>query len=191
MAIPRKGNSYSRLIKKEVVVAPALDESDIEFKLLTEEEREELLKEVREEIRKEEVKKAKDSFKEKTRRAIRIQKGLEEEQVTMLIDPPGHAKDIRLDSRVFYHGYSYTVPYSVADTLYHVMDRAWRHEEEVGGANSNEYRKPRLTQVSGTGAIVNAPTAAPQVSTTALSAMSANRLQPKVNTTQTLGNRKA
>jgi hypothetical protein len=155
--------------------------------LLSEEERSQLIREVESEIRKEEIVKAKADFKAKARSAIRIQKGLEEEQVTMLIDLPGHAEYIRIDNRRYYHAYTYTVPYSVADTLNHMMDRAWRHEEETGGANKDAYRKPRLTGLSATRGVTNAPTAQPTAPS--ISAMSAGRTVPKVTTSQNIGER--
>jgi hypothetical protein len=183
MVVRRQG-SYSRLSKKEVAIAPVLEDASFNG-LLTEDERAELLSEVEDEVREEEVAAAKDKFRSKARSAIRVQRGLEEDQVTLLMDLPGHAEYVRIDSRRYYHGYTYTVPASVADTLMHMMDRAWRHEEETGGANKDAYRKPRLTGLSSSGAVVNAPTA--QQVAAPISPMSAGRVVPRVTTTKNLG----
>ena len=179
--VARRQNTYSRLSKKEVAIAPVMEDSSYDG-LLTEEEREEILRDIEDEIHAEEVKGARASFAEKARSAIRVQKGLEEEQVTILVDLPGHSERIRIDNRYYYHGFTYTCPFSVADTLMHIMDRAWRHEEETGGANKDAYRKPRLTGLSATRGITNAPTAQDAM---ALSPMSAGRVVPKTNITTT------
>jgi len=179
--VARRQSSYSRLSRKEVAIAPVLEDKSFEG-LLSESERQALLAEVEDEIHEEEVNKAKELFKAKARSAIRIQKGLEEEQITLLVDLPGHAEYIRLDNRRYYHAHTYTVPFSIADSLMSTMDRAWRHEEETGGANKDAYRKPRLTGLSPVRGITNAPTEQP-----ALSAMSAGRVQPKVTTSKNIG----
>lgn len=182
--VVRRQNSYSKLAKKEVVVSPSLNE-DYDG-LLSPEERDELLAEIREEIREEEVAKAKEDFKAKARTAIRIEKGLEEEQVTLLMDLPGHSEYIRLDNQRFYHGFTYTRPYSVAEYLNYAMDQAWRHEEETGGASRDIYRKPRLTGLSATRGVTNAPMS--QQPVPPISPMSAGRVTPKITTSQNIGN---
>jgi hypothetical protein len=184
--VARRQNTYSRLTKKEVAIAPVFEDTAYDG-LLTEEERAELLVEVEEEVRKEQVSAAKKDLKSKFRSAVRIQKGLEEEQITLLCDLPGHAEYIRIDNRRYYHAYTYTVPASVADTLMYMMDQAWRHEEEVGGANKDAYRKPRRTGLSATRGVTNAPTA--QVPAMPISPMSTGRVQPRVTTSQNIGAR--
>jgi hypothetical protein len=175
--VARRQSAYSQLSRKEIAIAPVMESSSWDG-LLSEKEREELLAEIMEEVHEEEVKKAKADFKIKARVAVRIQKGLEEEQITFLMDLPGHSSKIRLDNRYFYHGHTYTEPYSVAETLFSTMDLAWRHEESVGGANKDAYRKPRNTGLSLTRGVTNAPTAQEVISP-----MSAGRVGPKVNMT--------
>jgi len=182
--VARRQNAYSRLSKKEVAIAPVMEDESFDG-LLSEEERAELLAEVEDEIREELAEKAKKDFKVKARSAVRIQKGLEEEQITLLMDLPGHSEYIRIDNRRYYHAYTYTIPASVADTLNHMMDRAWRHEEETGGANKDIYRKPRSTGLSATRGVTNAPT--PQQVAAPISPMSAGRVVPKVTTSKNIG----
>jgi hypothetical protein len=184
--VARRTTSYSRLSKSEVAIAPVLVDKAYDG-LLSPEERARLLEEVEDDIHEEEVERATLKFKADARTAIRVQKGLEEEQVTVLIDLPGHSDRIRIDNRLYYHAFTYTVPYSVAETLFHIMDRAWRHEEETGGANKDAYRRPRNTGLSATKGVSNAPTSAPQAPAGALSAMSAGRVAPKITTTKNIG----
>ena len=77
--------------------------------------------------------------------AIEIRKAEVEDRPTeqdedVLIDiPPFVAAErlggacITLDGRMFFHGVTYTVAYSVARTLEDVMARSWEHEREIGG----------------------------------------------------------
>jgi hypothetical protein len=181
--VVRKSNSYSRISRKSVTISPVMEDETYEG-LLSAEERQQLLEEIEDEIHEEEVTQAKVKFKAAARTAIRVQKGLEEEQVTILIDAAGHTPYFRIDNKRYYHGYTYTVPYSLAETLMYMMDQGWRHEEAVGGANKDAYRKPRLTGLSPVKGITNAPTAQEVISP-----MSAGRVVPKVTTSNNLGER--
>jgi hypothetical protein len=179
--VVRRQTSYSSLSRKANI--ELIEEPDKKFSLLTDEERAELIAEVQDELNEELKKKEREEFKAQARRNLRVKKGLEEEQIALLIDLPGNADHIRIDGNRFYHGHTYTIPYSVAETLNHMMDRGWRHEEEVGGANSNEYRKKlKTTHSQRTGVTSNGPT----VQQPSISPMSAGRLQPKVNTTRNM-----
>jgi hypothetical protein len=179
--VARRSTTYSRLSRKEVPIASALEDTSYDG-LLSPEERAALLSEVEDEIHEEEVKRARIKFKDKARTAIRVQKGLEEEQVTFLVDLAGHSQYLRVDNQRFYHGYTYTRPYSVAETVFNMMDQGWRHEEETGGANKNAYRKPRETGLSATRGVTNAPMAQESISP-----MSAGRVMPKITTSKSLG----
>jgi hypothetical protein len=181
--VARRHDTYAKLSKKEVTITPDLDGESYDG-LLSPEERAELISEIEDEVHAEEVKKAKVEFKAKARTAIRVRKGLEEEQITFLLDLPGHTDKIRIDNQYYYHGFTYTRSYSVAQTVFYMMDQAWRHEETVGGANKDAYRKPRHTGLSATRGVTNAPT--PQE---VLSPMSAGRAGPsvKMTTSQNIG----
>jgi len=77
--------------------------------------------------------------------AVEIRKAEIEDRPTeqdedILIDiPPFVAAEklggacITLDGKMFFHGVTYTVPYSVARTLDDVMARSWEHEREIHG----------------------------------------------------------
>ena len=179
--VVRRSDTYSKLSKGSVAIAPVLEDSKYDG-LLSPEERAELLAEVETDLHEEEVKAAKVDFKAKARSALRVQRGLEEEQITFIVDLPGHANKIRIDNQQYYHGYSYTRAYSVAETVMYMMDQAWRHEETTGGANKDVYRKPRLTGLSATRGVSNAPTAQEVISP-----MSAGRVVPRVTNTANIG----
>jgi hypothetical protein len=194
MAIPK---GYKGSKRQEIDIVPVVEE--VKDTLLSAEEMAEIEADVLAEIEGQERERLKKVYKDQAKEKLRRAKGLAEEQITLVIDLPGHSKEIRLDGVIYSHGHQFTVPKSVADSLYDVMGRAWDHEEQVGGANQNEYRKPRSTRVSGaTGAITNAPVsnsaaipAAPQGPQTAIpqesiSSLSAARVGPKVTTSRNL-----
>ena len=63
-----------------------------------------------------------------------------EQDEDVLIDiPPFVAAEklggscITIDGKMFFHGVTYTVPYSVARVIDDVMARSWEHEREIGG----------------------------------------------------------
>jgi hypothetical protein len=181
----RKRDSMSRLARsKTEIVEEELEETFISS-LLTEEERREIEDDIIAEIEAERRKAAKEEFKKHARGKLRRQAALDEPHETVLIDLPGHSDKIVLDGVAFYHGHVYERPVSVVATLLDVMGKAWMHEENVGGANSNVYTKPRSTLVNGsTQAVTNAPVN----QTPAISPMSAGRLTPKINTSHSMRN---
>lgn len=67
----------------------------------------------------------------------------EEEQMSILIDLPGHSQRVVINGREFYHGTTYTVPMSLYRSLDDIQYCAWKHEDAVGGANRDSYVKPR------------------------------------------------
>lgn len=99
-------------------------------------------------------------FKKQARRDARVAAGLmipadEVEIRTIVIDVAGHADRITLDSTVYYQGFTYDVDRPVFDTLNEIMARTWIHEDEIGGANRDAYRKPRGNRINmRTGAVV-------------------------------------
>ncbi len=116
-----------------------------ESSLLTSEEQDLILARAKEEVRKERADAASKNFLEKALLAEREKGGLApkpEELVHILIDLPGFSDALRINNQQFFHGVTYTVPASKARDMASMMARAWEHENDVGGANRNEYRKP-------------------------------------------------
>lgn len=66
----------------------------------------------------------------------------EHEEREILIDLPGHSKDIRINGFPYLHGQLYTVSVSLYRSLQEVMNRAWKHELSVKMANMNNYVVP-------------------------------------------------
>ena len=186
----QKSRNYNKNSKNYVDIEPPLKESDGVGYLLSEEERAEIEADIIAEIEEEERKKLKDKYRLEAKDRMRREKGLSEEQVTLTIDIAGYSDAIKLSGKPYYHGHSYTVPLSVAQSLYDIMGRTWDHEESVGGANANEYRKPRETRMLGGRAVQNAPqrndTGGAPINVPSVSPLSANRLAPKVTSTQNI-----
>lgn len=67
----------------------------------------------------------------------------DEEELEVTIDLAGHAAFVRLDTLIYWHGYTYRVGYRTAATIRDIMARTWDHEDDVGGANRNHHVKPR------------------------------------------------
>jgi len=138
--------SYRQKTKIAVAAEVKARPEDVSF--LTEEEiallEDEADQEVQQELKDKEIERVKASIRSRKRREA----SLEGEMVTVLIDVPGHSDRITVDGSVYFHGHSYVVPYGLSQMIHEIMFRAWQHEWNVGGANSNDYRRPTNTQLN-------------------------------------------
>jgi hypothetical protein len=92
------------------------------------------------------------TYLEEERRALDPQ----QETKYIQLDLAGHSDRIRLDGTIFFHGITYGVPRAVFESLRETVQRGWKHEFEVGGANRNAYQRPLDTQLNGrTKAVTN------------------------------------
>lgn len=132
----------------EVVVHEQLEADYSDAGDLSEEEMAEIEAEALAEVEEEARTLSREAYRRAAVKAARKRAQLEEEDITLTIDVAGHAQCITLDGTKYHHGHVYTVPYSVAAVLFDIMERTWRHESEVGGANANEYRQPVHTQIN-------------------------------------------
>lgn len=117
---------------------PTLDESA--FSDLTPEEKEHIEAEVRAQVAEELRAQRKKAFKKEVLAKYRNLSKPGEQIVPICLDLPGHANDIRLDGRVYFHGVTYRVNTNTYRTLIDIQARAWEHENEIGGANRDLYR---------------------------------------------------
>lgn len=101
--------------------------------------RRELEDEAKEEARKRRM----ERYREHVRMETRRRAGLLEPQVTLVIDVAGYADGVTIDGRKYFHGHQYTLPQSEADSVLEIMQRTWEHEDAVGGANRDQYRRPQ------------------------------------------------
>lgn len=108
--------------------------------LLTEEDRAQIKEKAREHVKAERRKKAEAKALAEAIREEEISYNPFEqtEDVTIVLAPYVAAKMnnssfISLDGRMFFHGVTYTVPYSVARSLEDIMARGWEHEREIKG----------------------------------------------------------
>lgn len=116
-----------------------------ETALLSEEEQKAILAKARDEVQRERADAATKSFLEKALAAERKKNNVgpqEEEMLQILVDLPGFSHALVINGHSYFHGQTYTVPVSKAKDMASMMARAWEHEEEVGGANRDQYRKP-------------------------------------------------
>ena len=109
---------------------------------LTDEEKRNILDIAEDEVAKEQHKKDKEAFMQLALKNARGRRDVTFTDEDVLLDLPGHALDIVLDGCAYRHGKTYTVPRVVADQLREAMQRAWDHEDEVGGANRSFYDQP-------------------------------------------------
>jgi hypothetical protein len=115
----------------------------LEFSTLTEAEKEEIRKTALETVEKERHARAEEACMVVAMDEARKSLLPEAEMTDIFIDLPGHAARILIDGVEYLHGFTYPVTIAQAATMTDIMQRAWDHEDEVGGANRNFYRKPR------------------------------------------------
>ena len=115
----------------------------LDFSGLTEEEKEEIRQRAFEQVESERKARAEEAFMQQAlddaRRADEPELQLED----IFIDLPGHAVRILIDGVEYLHGFVYNVNAHQAATMRDIMQRCWNHEDEVGGANREWYKRPR------------------------------------------------
>lgn len=83
-----------------------------------------------------------------------------DEFVSITLDLAEHSDKITLSGTEYHHGFTYTVPRHIADTLREIMSRGHDHQNEIEGKGISErFRRPRATIVSAKTGIKNAPQA--------------------------------
>ena len=122
---------------------PKKFEERLAFSGLTPEEKEQIRARAVEQIAKEKRDEATEAYLnqalDEERRKGRPQDTYED----LLIDLPGHAVHVMIDGVEFLHAFTYNVTGNQAATIREIVQRAWDHEDEIGGANRNFYKKPR------------------------------------------------
>ena len=71
-----------------------------------------------------------------------------EELVEYTIDLPGYASEIRVDGVQYIQGETYKFTRRQLASMQEIVQNSWKHEKAVGGANANEYRRPRNVAIS-------------------------------------------
>lgn len=101
-----------------------------------------------EEVQKELAKDHEDALLEQFKLEARQANVPQEELQEFQVDLPGNSQHIMLDGIIYLHGRTYTVSRNVAETMADIQARGWDHENEIGGANRDHYRKPRNPRIS-------------------------------------------
>jgi hypothetical protein len=115
----------------------------LEYCSLTEEEKEEIRTRAYEQVDKEKKAREEERFMAAALNEARAADEPELQMEDIFIDLPGHAVRILIDGIEYLHGFSYTVNQPKAQTMRDIMQRCWNHEDEVGGANREWYKRPR------------------------------------------------
>lgn len=109
---------------------------------LNDEEKAAVIKRAEEQVAKEIKAQEEEAFFQKALRGARSKHIKSEEMQEIVIDLPGHAFHILIDGVEYLHGYTYREPKHKCETLREIMQRAWNHEDDVGGANRAFYHQP-------------------------------------------------
>ena len=115
----------------------------LEFSGLTPEEKEEIRARAYEQVAKEKKIREEEAFMDAALKEARSadEPALQMEEI--FIDLPGHAVRLLVDGIEYLHGFMYTVNSHQAASMRDQMQRCWNHEDEVGGANREWYKRPR------------------------------------------------
>jgi hypothetical protein len=115
----------------------------LEYCSLTEEEKEEIRARAYEQVNKEKKAREEERFMQAALDEARSVDEPELQMEDIFIDLPGHAVRILIDGIEYLHGFTYTVNQPKAQSMRDIMQRCWNHEDEVGGANREWYKRPR------------------------------------------------
>ena len=98
---------------------------------------------------------------------LRLEEGLvtgvseNDEPVSITLDLAPHSDCIRtngVEGSVYWHGFTYTVPRHVANSLREIQARGWIHQDEIDGKNlTQHYQNKRVTVLSPIRGTINAP----------------------------------
>lgn len=129
---------------------PKVEKPFTDFSFLPPDEQSAIRDEAKKIVAKEAVTAASKAFLEQEIERARKDAGLkdkDEEEIAVTIDLPGFAQSIVINGTHYMHGHSYNVPRSRYIDIQAQMQKSWEHEDEIGGANRDHYRKPQFKKV--------------------------------------------
>ncbi len=115
----------------------------LEFAALSDDEKERIVAKARRHVEDERKAQAEESFLDAAIAHERRRHKPDEQYEDVLIDLPGHAVRLLIDGVEYIHAFTYRVTTMQARSMREQMQRCWDHEDEIGGANRNFYRRPR------------------------------------------------
>lgn len=131
--------------------------------ILSDEEVEAAREAARKAVEKERKDAAMDAFIKEEKARLQREEGLvtgdgaKDEMVRIALDLAEHSGKIVINGFEYHHGFTYTVPRHVADTLREIQSRGHGHQNEIEGKSMAEaFRRPHNTGLSPIGA-KNAP----------------------------------
>ena len=133
------------MVKKDL---PEAFTKRLEFSGLTEEEKHEIRERALEQVAAEKRARVEESYMQQALDEARSADDPELRMEDVFIDLPGHAVRLLIDGVEYLHGFVYTVNELQAQSMRDMIQHAWNHEDEVGGANRQFYNKPRNTRLN-------------------------------------------
>lgn len=145
LPVNKSGRAVSQPINTRASVGAQISEADRALFTVAE------LKALEAEVAIEVSQDVKDEARERVRERLKQSKRLEmqralepDEQMHFItIDVAPFADRITIDNVIYLHGLTYEVPRRMFDSMREVIARTWKHEHDIGNANSQHYRRPR------------------------------------------------
>jgi hypothetical protein len=116
-----------------------------DFELISAERRAQIAAEAKKKVLEERRKEAEKLLLAAEMKKFEAEGKPEEEERSLLVNLPGHAMDVKLDGKAYEHGQTYVVKKRVYDSLKDIIARAWEHEDEIGQANNDLYRRRAMS----------------------------------------------
>jgi hypothetical protein len=115
----------------------------VDKSLLNEDEMLELKKQARASVLAEMEQDARDAYFQEQVALARQANTPNERLVSVTMELAPFLPNIMIDGVMYFHEYTYDVPFSRAKVLYEQMQRSWQHQDEIDGRSRfNAYRRP-------------------------------------------------
>jgi len=134
---------------------PKKDESDepkivtLNADLISDDQKKLLREKARKMVSDKRLEAAEDDFLKEAMRQEELADKPDEQLEYIMLDLAGHSEYIMLDGVRYFHGTTYEVTRSVGATMREIIARGWQHEQEIGGANRDLYRRPLELRLKG------------------------------------------
>lgn len=131
------------MAKGPTVKGPLEGKADVDFKLLTADERAALDAQAEQSLLDEMKQQTRDEYYAQKMKSLRQAKIPAERMTQIHIAAAPYVPFFMIDGERFYHGYTYKVRVSQALVLLEQMQRSWWHQDEIDGRRkSTQYRSP-------------------------------------------------
>lgn len=104
------------------------------------------------------------AVKEEELQRLRNEEGMvtgdkaKDQMVQITLDLAPHSDRVTINMAAYWHGFTYTVPRHVADTIRDMQARGWVHQDEIDGkSRTQHYQANRKTIMNKVGGVQDAP----------------------------------